>query len=90
MRQLVDERYTASALLGLNQAVDDESGGTIILQTSANLCSVPYTEVLADYKWAAEEPQNGELSNSIKRVRRRGKYTPQERERIRLITIIID
>lgn len=74
LRQLVDERYTADLLVVLSTG----SGNKVEVQSSATLCGT-----------AAAQPASTEMSSeevmasASKRSRRRGKYTPQERERIR-------
>jgi hypothetical protein len=80
---VVDERYTASALLGLKQETN-VSGEIVQLQPSSSLCnSTSCKEALAEYMLLGDQGQLKEGSGPQKRVRRRGKYTPQERERIR-------
>lgn len=79
---MVDERYTASALLGLNQTTA-VSGELVQMQTSSCLCdSTACKDAMAEYMWLGDQGQMKE-GGSQKRVRRRGKYSPQERERIR-------
>ena len=74
LRQLVDERYTADLLVGMSLGGEDKK---IPLQSSAMLCG-PSTTTSTTQEQVPEE--NGSVQ---KRVRRRGKYTPQEREKIR-------
>ena len=79
---MVDERYTAGVLLGMTQVEDDQDGSKVPIKSSANICSNSYVSTLAENKWLGENL--GAISPQVsKRVRRRGKYTPQERENIR-------
>lgn len=97
LRQLVDERYTASSLLNLsnvnstcsNSNTNGENTvhneGTQILPSS-QICNNSYLQILRENSWL----RDGASSNipifpttPEKRVRRSGKYTPQERDRIR-------
>jgi len=68
---IVDERYTATLLLGLSQSQHEEAP-----KSSAMLCS---ETVPADLDYLLKEP----ACSPHKRVRRPGKYTQQERERFR-------
>ena len=81
LRQMVDERYTASVLLGMScQTYQDLSGEPIALKSSHMICNNAYATAMADNNWFGE---NGSSPSGQKRIRRRGKYSPQERERIR-------
>lgn len=85
LRQIIDERYTASSLLGLSQAIGGNGTSSIKLLPSSVLCNDYYSKVLAENSWLSGEngPGKDEPSVVSKRVRRSGKYSPQERERIR-------
>lgn len=78
---MVDERYTASSLLGLSQC-GNECESQITLKPSSMLCDNYYEQVMSENSWMNEGASD---SGSIptKRVRRSGKYSPQEREKIR-------
>lgn len=115
LRQIVDERYTASVLLGLSQTFQNSLGENLDIQSSANICSgaslscenhaanaagrsfqrcPPGTQLGSDSNPQDVDAKhvmdsNGIPCPTVKRVRRRGKYTPQERERIRLVIISI-
>ena len=74
LRQLVDERYTADLLVGMSSGGEEKQ---VPLQSSAMLCGPSVTT-------STSQEQVPDDSVSVqKRVRRRGKYTPQEREKIR-------
>ena len=100
LRQIVDDRYTASVLLGLSQTFQNSLGENHNILSSANVCrrasdnssvtvSTPglnCNETNYGGNYVSETAQD--TSDPVvvtKRVRRRGKYTPQERERIRFI-----
>ena len=89
LRQLVDERYTVSSLLGLSRTSTDKAGESIKLLSSSGICSNVYENVLSENMWMKESSTNASTNTELspeysnKRVRRSGKYTPQERERIR-------
>lgn len=86
LRQLVDERYTASSLLGLSNkfilAKDEQS-----LVPSSSICHNFFEEVLKENSWLRDSTGqlilNDTSTNTTKRVRRSGKYSPQERDNIR-------
>jgi hypothetical protein len=104
LRQIVDDRYTASVLLGLSQTFQNSMGENHNILSSANVCnamdSCPNTASNNARRLTAASPllgrepdssvphdntdENSKQNGITKRVRRRGKYTPQERERIRL------
>ena len=89
LRQIVDERYTAYILLvmaGANEKGDGASmaGGSAsdAAATGSKLASASLAEILgADHTHAEEDIDPDEAPQ--KRTRRRGKYTPAEREHIR-------
>jgi hypothetical protein len=81
---MVDERYTASVLLGLSQTYQDSSGEKIALKSSVMICNNAYASALAENNWFGD---NSTSPTVPKRIRRRGKYSPQERERIRYLSI---
>jgi hypothetical protein len=91
LRQLIDDRYTASGLLGLSNTVIDKSGDQVALVPSSQICNNYYHQVLAENNWLREGSVMMGLPfvnmpmpvQTEKRVRRSGKYTPQEREHIR-------
>jgi hypothetical protein len=88
LRQLVDERYTASSLLGLSNkfliSKDDKQ-----LVPSTSICHNYFEEVLKENSWLRDSSGqlilNDTSANTAKRVRRSGKYSPQERDNIRLV-----
>ena len=86
LRQLIDEQYTASSLLGLSQSprVTSEPTGPHLLPSSS-ICNNYYEKVLAENSWIKDA--NGvpyvQIQAAAKRVRRSGKLNPQEREKIR-------
>ena len=84
LRQIVDDRYTASVLLGLSQTFQDSAGENHNILSSVNICRNAYAIALAENNWFGESASAG-TPTVPKRIRRRGKYTPQERERIRLV-----
>jgi len=77
LRQIVDERYTASVLLGLSQTFKDSSGENHTVLSAASICENAFCK--ADNSFLGEVNTVG----GDKRKRRRGKCTSQERERIR-------
>ena len=93
LRQLVDERYTASVLLGLSQTVISKTndGVQIEIKSSRHICGDAYGELMANPYWnSATDASDGNISasndvgNGLKRLsRRRSKCSPQEREKIR-------
>ena len=83
---MVDERYISSSLLGLGQLSLEKAGDVITLQLSTSICNDYYSTIFS------EKPSNGDVnvhSSKIGRVRRSGKYTPQEREKTRYILNIL-
>lgn len=90
---MIDERYTASGLLGLNSDVKDrdKAGDQVPVLPSSQICSNYYHQVLSEHAWLREGSSMVGLPfvqlpippQHEKRVRRSGKYTPQERDRIR-------
>jgi len=89
LRQIVDERYTAYILLvmaGANEKGDGASmpGGskTDAAATGSKLASASLAEILGPNHSHAEEDEDLDEAPQ-KRTRRRGKYTPAEREHIR-------
>lgn len=76
LKQMVDERYTADLLVVLSSSAD-ELRDKVEVQSSASICGP--SQLVFDP--VAEQPDTS--STSQKRIRRRGKYTPQERETIR-------
>jgi hypothetical protein len=74
LRQLVDERYTADLLVILSTG----NGNKVEVQSSATLCGAASVQQPPN-EMSSEEV----MASASKRARRRGKYTPQERERIR-------
>ena len=114
LRQIVDERYTASVLLGLSQTFQNSLGEDLDIRSSvaicsgaASLCVNPVANSVGrGFQHFPPGTQPGSESNPIddadekytmdsndaqcpttKRVRRRGKYTPQEREKIRSVIV---
>jgi hypothetical protein len=93
LRQIVDERYTASSLLGLSQNyVADPITSALLPSTS--ICGNYYSKIVTENQWLLGDEPSSLVLNAIeinsatcpqqtKRVRMRGKYTPQEREKIR-------
>lgn len=90
---MIDERYTASGLLGLREAITDKSGDKVPILPSSQVCDNYYHQVLSENSWLREGHSLVGLPfvnlplpvHPEKRVRRSGKYTPQERERIRSV-----
>jgi len=78
LRQMIDERFTACALLGLSQQTNQD-GESIPIMSSATICKKSTNHNGSD----VAENMNSENASPIRRARRRGKYSPQERERIR-------
>jgi hypothetical protein len=82
---MVEERYTASVLLGMSQTTYDEaSGEKITIKAPTSICGNAYAEATAENGWF-NEGSGVATSPTQKRVRRRGRYSPQERERIRCV-----
>jgi hypothetical protein len=77
----VDERHTASVLLGLSKIFQDSSGENHDIMSSSTICDNAYAIALADDILFKNAPTG--TPTALKRIRRRGKYTPQEREKIR-------
>jgi hypothetical protein len=83
---MVDERYTASVLLGMTQTIEDSAGERIPIKSSATICQNAYAIAMAEnnlFGDNATATAAGSSPQEPKRVRRRGKYSPQERERLR-------
>ena len=78
LRQMIDERFTACALLGLSQQTNQD-GESIPIMSSVTICKKSTNHNGND----AADNMNSENASPIRRARRRGKYSPQERERIR-------
>ena len=90
LRQLVDERYTASSLLGLSNCMSilkDENQ----FVPSNSICHNYFEEVLKENSWLRDSSGqlilNDSSTQAIKRVRRSGKYSPQERDHVRYIYV---
>ena len=81
LRSRVDARYTASVLLGLSNSTDAEKGTEIISSTA--VCGRELVGMLEPGGVFATALAEHNLDEIVRRVRRRGKYTPQERETIR-------
>lgn len=86
LRQLVDERYTACSLLGLSRNVIT-SNETAVLPSSS-ICKDFLSDIKSDKNFQILDQnvlalENTTCSPSNKRIRRSGKYSPQERELIR-------
>jgi len=79
LRQMIDERFTACALLGLSQQTNQD-GESIPIMSSATICK---KSALNHNASDVADNMNSENASPIRRARRRGKYSPQERERIR-------
>ena len=83
LRSRVDARYTASVLLGLGGSSSNGDSGSVEIKSSTAVCgSGPVTMMGPDGVFAQALADN-QLNETVRRVRRRGKYTPQEREMIR-------
>ena len=78
LRQMIDERFTACALLGLSQQTNQD-GESIPILSSATVCK----KSSLDFTSSDIADMNVDIASPIRRARRRGKYSPQERERIR-------
>ena len=84
LRSRVDARYTASVLLGLGGGANSSSEGTTAEVKNANMvCGRPPITMMGPDGVFAQALADNQLNDTAKRVRRRGKYTPQEREIIR-------
>ena len=84
LRLMVDERYTASVLLGMTQTVADAGGERVPIKSSASICQNAYAVAMAENSIFGDTAAASTTSpQEPKRVRRRGKYSPQERERLR-------
>lgn len=86
LRQLVDERYTACSLLGLSRN-EVTSIETAVLPSSS-ICKDFLSDIKSDKNFQILDQnvlalENTTASPSNKRIRRSGKYSPQERELIR-------
>ena len=82
LRQIIDDRFTACALLGLSQQTN-QAGENIPILSSATICKKTDFENIDSSESFNIEDTSPTKSPTNKRVRRRGKYSPQERERIR-------
>jgi len=83
LRQIIDDRFTACALLGLSQQTN-QAGENIPILSSASICKKPNFDFIDNSdNIHIENASPSTKSPTNKRVRRRGKYSPQERERIR-------
>lgn len=83
LRQVIDERYTASSLLGLRDSLDLQSGELVSIKSSSNISSNVYESFVAENLNAIPDTSSENNQQPTKRVRRRGRYDPQERDRIR-------
>lgn len=83
LRQMIDEQYTATSLLGLSHGSNNRD---VKLMPSALVCGNRYEAVLSEHNWLAGDGSIPGKDSAQKRVRRSGKYSPQERERIRYVS----
>mmetsp|Transcript_32868 Transcript_32868/g.47472 ORF Transcript_32868/g.47472 Transcript_32868/m.47472 type:complete len:525 (+) Transcript_32868:120-1694(+) len=87
LRVLVDETYIAGSLLGLRDSVpvDDVGGADVPVKTSASICRNFYELLCADQllqDGGVDSVEDVDQAPS-KRIRRTGRYDPQERDKIR-------
>lgn len=83
LRQIIDDRFTACALLGLSQETN-QAGEKIPILSSATICKKSNFDIIdSSDSLNIDHLSPSTKSPTNKRVRRRGKYSPQERERIR-------
>ena len=82
LRSRVDARYTASVLLGMSSGSTDAETGTEIV-SATTVCGRESVGMLEPGGVFANALADHNLDETVRRVRRRGKYTPQERETIR-------
>lgn len=95
LRQIIDERYTASSLLGLSRTPQNAGGrrspdNKLQIEPSSSICGNYYETVINENSWLKDSngvPYNQNIPTT-KRVRRSGKYTPEEREVIRYFYIV--
>lgn len=84
---MIDERYTASSLLGLSQSPSSklESEQKVQLLPSTSICNNYYESIISENNWIKDTNGNPyfQPAQATKRVRRSGKLNPQEREKIR-------
>lgn len=78
-RQLIDERYTATVLLEISQTATNGDSQAESKTASVKSSSMLYGNAEGDNK----QDDNNIAPISSKRVRRRGKYSLQERESVR-------
>jgi len=89
LRQMVDERYTASVLLGMSRTIVTQGDGTneeIEIQSSKSICGNAYADLMANPRWysgADGDNMSSSASTDATQKKRRSKYSPQERDKIR-------
>jgi len=83
LRSRVDARYTASVLLGLGGSTCSSDGNSTEVLNSTMVCGRPPVSMMGQDGVFAKALEDNHLNDTARRVRRRGKYTPQEREIIR-------
>mmetsp|Transcript_25359 Transcript_25359/g.27712 ORF Transcript_25359/g.27712 Transcript_25359/m.27712 type:complete len:459 (-) Transcript_25359:542-1918(-) len=88
LRQMIDERYTASSLLGLSQSPNtkrENDQNKVALVPSSTICNNFYENIITENNWIKDTNGNPYFQpvQTAKRVRRSGKLNPQEREKIR-------
>jgi hypothetical protein len=86
---MIDERYTASSLLGLSQSPNtkrENDQNKVALVPSSTICNNFYENIITENNWIKDTNGNPYFQpvQTAKRVRRSGKLNPQEREKIRL------
>jgi hypothetical protein len=86
LRMLVDETYIAGSLLGLKDSMVENSG-KVPVKTSASICRNFYELQCADQ--LLQDGSTDCLEEAVKvptkRIRRTGRYDPQERDKIRFV-----
>uniref|UniRef100_A0A7S2REX0 BZIP domain-containing protein n=1 Tax=Rhizochromulina marina TaxID=1034831 RepID=A0A7S2REX0_9STRA len=86
LRQIVDERYTAYILLVMSGAAENGSGASFLSSSAegpSTLGSKFTSASLAQIIGRDPDAEDDKEEAPQKRTRRRGKYTPAEREHIR-------
>lgn len=83
LRILHIKNYTSSISLGLCRTFKDSTGENHTVLSSASICENAWCTAVNENLFLAEEVH--EVGGGKKRTRRRGKYTQQERERIRFV-----
>lgn len=92
LRTLVDETYIAGSLLGLRDSFNQD-GETVVVKTASSICGNFYELQCASQLLSKEDEKKdcNEAPTPVpsKRIRRTGRYDPQEREKKRCNILLV-